>query len=67
MSGGDDYELIFTIKKENIEELSLLSKTLNIKLTNIGYFTTKNIESEDNIQLFKDNKLIKINKLGYEH
>ncbi len=67
MSGGDDYELIFTIKKENIAELDLLSKKLNIKLTNIGYFTTKNMNSEDNIQLFKDNKLIKINKLGYEH
>jgi thiamine-monophosphate kinase len=64
-SGGEDYELLFTAKKEDKKEIEKLSKDLNIKITEIGYFT-KNKNSK--IKLFdQNNKEIPIQKYGYEH
>lgn len=64
-SGGEDYELLFTIKKKNKKKIEELSKNLNIKITEIGYFT-KNKNSK--IKLFdQNNKEISIQKYGYEH
>ena len=36
LCGGDDYELCFTIPKDNEEALKKLSKSCNIKITKIG-------------------------------
>jgi len=39
LAGGDDYELCFTVSKNNIDQLELITKELDIKLTKIGVIT----------------------------
>jgi thiamine-monophosphate kinase len=65
LSGGEDYELIFSTHKDNREKILKLAKKLKIKLSEIGFFAKKTGEK---INLFdsKNNK-IKIEKFGYEH
>jgi len=78
LSGGDDYELIFTVNPKNLNKINQLSQKLNLNLTCIGKFfkessnknkTTKNFD----VFLFPDEQnrsskdLIKILKKGYEH
>lgn len=64
ISGGEDYQLIFSAKKENEKDILQLAKNMNIKLNIIG--NLKKSES-NNVRLFQNDKEIKINKLGYEH
>lgn len=69
ISAGDDYELIFVIDQKDQKKITYLADFLNIKLTNIGYFTGCNDKSSL-VNLFNNNKelkKIKINKYGYEH
>jgi len=69
ISAGDDYELIFTINPKDQKKIINLANFLNIKLTNIGYFTGCN-DKLSLVNLFNNNqefKKIKINKYGYEH
>jgi thiamine-monophosphate kinase len=83
ISGGDDYELIFTINPKNLAKISKISQKLNIKLTCIGEFVEnkskiKNSSKKFDVFLFKNNyhnemekfkktNVIKISKKGYEH
>ena len=76
LSGGDDYELIFSINPKNLNKIDKLSKKLNLKLTCIGRFfknPTPQINKNFSVFLFpnEQNKtsksLIKITKKGYEH
>jgi len=39
LSGGEDYELLFTSPEEKREDILEISKNLNIKVTEIGYVT----------------------------
>ncbi len=52
LSGGDDYELCFTVSQENIKKVEALEKTLNIRLTAIG-IVTKELGLE-RLGMFKD-------------
>lgn len=64
LSGGDDYELIFTVAKKNKEKIAALAKALKLELTCIGEFK----KNKAGITLFDmKNKKITIKKLGYEH
>jgi thiamine-monophosphate kinase len=65
-SGGDDYELIFCVDHLNLEKINILSKDLNIPLTNIGYLERKN-KDDKFIKLLDGKNEIEINKFGYEH
>ena len=76
MSGGDDYELIFSINPKNIKKIEAISKKLKLKLTCIGkFFKESNYQTNKNssVFLFPDQQnnssknLIKISKKGYEH
>lgn len=78
VSGGDDYELIFTINPKNQIKIKKLAKKLGIKLTCIGKFTSQSWHKNSNkkkydVFLFKDNQnidkknLINLKKKGYEH
>jgi len=42
LCGGDDYELCFTADKASRSKLKSLSKTLNIRVTKIGYINASN-------------------------
>ncbi len=66
ISGGEDYQLIFTTKKINENKILQLAKKLKIKLTNIGYLQKNNKNPQIKI-LDKNNQEIKFKKYGYEH
>jgi thiamine-monophosphate kinase len=76
LSGGDDYELIFSINPKNLNKIEAISKKLNLKLTCIGkFFKESDFDANKNSSVFlfpdEQNKssktLIKILKQGYEH
>ncbi len=67
LSGGDDYELIFTAKNKDREKIFSLGKKLKLNLSCIGKMK-KPAHKNPAISLFdKENKKIKITKFGYEH
>jgi thiamine-monophosphate kinase len=66
ISGGDDYELIFTSAPKNLAKINDLAKKLKLPITCIG----KMVESSNSVKvtlLDEKNHPIKITKLGYEH
>lgn len=62
LSGGDDYELCFTIPKEKQKQFEEKMNTTNISVTCIG-----EIESESGVRCLLNNKEIEIQGMGYEH
>ncbi len=65
ISGGDDYELIFTAKKENKNKILQLAKKLKIELNHIGFL--KKTNSVKITILDNKNREIKFEKYGYQH
>lgn len=67
ITGGEDFELIFSAPKNHRNLIQEIAKTLNINITKIGEFSTTH--SPDNIvKLFdSNNQEVPIKKLGYEH
>ncbi|HIH00860.1 TPA: thiamine-phosphate kinase [Thermoplasmata archaeon] len=59
---GDDYELLFTVRREAVSSLESLASDLGCPLTVIGKVTS----GEENI-LIDNNKREKLENLGYEH
>lgn len=64
ISGGDDYELIFTALKKNEKRILELSKKIGVQISNIGYLDNS---TSGTILLDRNNKKISIKKLGYQH
>ncbi|HEX3036899.1 MAG TPA: thiamine-phosphate kinase [Thermodesulfobacteriota bacterium] len=63
LSGGEDYELLFTSPKENREEIKEVSKSLDIDVTEIGCVT-----AEPRITVLDlDRKEIKFKERGFIH
>jgi thiamine-monophosphate kinase len=62
LSGGDDYQLCFTIPEKNSDEFEKIIKKTNILVTCIG-----EVGSESGVRCLKDNKEIDISEMGYQH
>lgn len=62
LSGGDDYELCFTIPKEKQKQFEEKMNAINTSVTCIG-----EIESEPGVRCLLNNKEIEIQGMGYEH
>ena len=62
LSGGDDYQLCFTIPEKNNDEFKKIIKNTAILVTCIG-----EIEKESGVRCIKDNKEINISEMGYQH
>jgi len=60
--GGEDYELLFTIKHENVRKLKSLWKNMKTPITMIGEITKRGINLVNN-----DGKAIPLTKEGYNH
>lgn len=67
LSGGDDYELIFSTDPKNREKISQLSKLLKLDLTCIGEFKNSPHKKFEISLRDQKNQKIKITKFGYEH
>lgn len=64
LTGGEDYELLFTAMPENKEKIQELSKEINLPITQIGEIVSK----EQGIKVFdKDWVEMKIETEGFEH
>ena len=59
---GDDYELLFTVRRESASSLESIASDIGCPLTVIGKVTS----GEENI-LIDNNKREKLENLGYEH
>lgn len=62
LSGGDDYQLCFTVPEKNIVEFENAISNTNYAVTCIG-----EIEKESGVRCFKDNNEIDISEMGYQH
>lgn len=64
LTGGDDYQLAFTVSPESQADIQQLSTKLNTPLTKIG----KVVEAKsDSIVAFLDGKPYAVKREGYEH
>lgn len=67
LSGGDDYELIFTASQQNERQIQKLAKHNKIKLTKVGKITSsKNFKYQLKV-IDKNNKEISFKNKGYVH
>lgn len=67
LSGGDDYEIIFTAPQQNEKQIHKLAEHNKIKLTKVGKITSsKNFNYQLKI-IDKNNKEISFKNKGYVH
>lgn len=62
LSGGEDYELLFTVPKTKLKTLESIRKTLPTAITEIGTVTTKDL-----IFLDSNNKPMALKNKGFKH
>ena len=64
LSGGEDYELLFTASPEKRAKVSSLARSLNIPLTRVGEV----LRAKDGFHLIgKEGKDIELHRLGFDH
>src|SRR3989304_3974722 len=67
LTGGEDYELLFTSPEENMKKLSALSKKLALPFTPIGRIIPGK-KAKSNITVIDDEgRPFKLKRLGFEH
>ncbi|MBI3752520.1 MAG: thiamine-phosphate kinase [Deltaproteobacteria bacterium] len=64
LSGGEDYELLFTVSKENSRRIDAVSRELNIPITYIGEIVSK---EEGLAVLDEKNEPFPLTAEGFEH
>jgi len=62
LSGGDDYELCFTIPLDKQNEFETIIKEKNILVTCIG-----EIEEAAGVRCIKNNQVVDVKEMGYQH
>ena len=63
LSGGEDYELLFTANKSKAMDIQSISKELGLRITNIGETTSE----EEIIIVDHENKPVELKFKGFEH
>lgn len=64
LSGGEDYELLFTAPEKNSKKIAALSKKLKLRMTPIGRI----VEKKKGLKvLAKDGSEVKVKSLGFDH
>jgi thiamine-monophosphate kinase len=68
LTGGDDYEILFTAPPEAIEELAEMSRTLDVPITAIGRMRSLSTDKESQITVLDDSgeRLI-LDRSGWTH
>ncbi len=71
ISGGDDYELIFSIRAKNLAKVMRLAKKSKILVSCIGFFKEIDLNQNNSkllVELYDENEnKITISKYGYQH
>ena len=60
---GEDYQLIFTAKKNNFKKITSIAKSYSVKVTKIGSITKK----KKLVILNKNNNELRFKNLGFKH
>jgi thiamine-monophosphate kinase len=63
LTGGDDYELCFTVAEERVSDIEALAQRLELRLTDIGYMT----EGEGVQILDRDDRPLTLSRAGWTH
>ena len=69
LTGGDDYELVFSVSRELADEIKAISKKLDVRLTAIGHFDERHPRGDRaNVRLLgADGCLLNLGSGGYQH
>jgi thiamine-monophosphate kinase len=67
LTGGEDYELLFTSPEENLRKISALSKKLGLPMTPVGRIIGRKKADQVITVLGEDGKPMTLKKLGFEH
>jgi thiamine-monophosphate kinase len=68
ITGGEDYELVFTAKKSKAKELAKISKELDVKITKIGQIRKTAKDGEGEVVILNENgHKIELKNKGYTH
>jgi len=67
LTGGEDYELLFTSPEENMKKLSALSKKLALPFTPIGRIIPGKKAKRTITVIDEDGRPLKLKRLGFEH
>lgn len=62
LTGGDDYELVFTVPAEKESKVQEISKQLELPLTRIGM-----VESGEGVRVVQNGQPLYFSKAGYQH
>ena len=63
LTGGDDYELIFTAPGESVDEIDVIARELNLNISHIG-----DITDGHSVTVFDaENQKIDLETIGYQH
>ena len=62
LSGGDDYELLFTIAPHHLAEVERVSSQCGVSCTHIG-----SIDNSGGVACSRGNQPVTINQVGYDH
>jgi len=67
LTGGEDYELLFTAPEDNMKRFSALSKKLSLPFTPIGRIIPKKKAGRTITVIDEDGRPLKLKRLGFEH
>lgn len=67
LTGGEDYELLFTSPEENLRKISALSKKLGLPMTPVGRIVSSKKAGRTITVLDESGEPMELKKLGFEH
>ncbi len=67
LTGGEDYELLFTSPEKNLRRISALSRKLGLPMTPVGRILGKRKDGNVVTVLGEDGEPMELKRLGFEH
>lgn len=67
LTGGEDYELLFTSPESNLKKISALSRKLGLPMTPVGRIRGRRRDGQVVTVLGEDGEPLELKRLGFEH
>lgn len=67
LTGGEDYELLFTSPEKNVRKISALSRKLGLPMTPVGRIISRKKGGSAVVVLDEQGKPLNLRKTGFEH